>query len=40
MNMTSYHNGDMASQTFYKKVQYNQPVKEELFDPSQLKMSK
>ena len=40
MNTTDYHNGDMASQTFFKKVKYNDPVKEELFAPDQVRMGK
>jgi hypothetical protein len=32
MNITRYRNGDMADQTFYKKVQFNQPVSDDLFD--------
>ena len=40
MNTTDYHNGDMVSQTFFKKVKYNDPVKEELFDPEQTRMAK
>ena len=40
MNTTDYHNGDMVSQSFLKKVKYNDPVKEELFDPSVTRMSK
>ena len=40
LNTTNYHNGDMNGQTFYKKVKYNEPAKEELFDPNQVKMGK
>ena len=32
MNVTRYRNGDMADQTFYKKVRFNQPVSDDLFD--------
>ena len=38
MNMTEYHDGDMVAQTFYKKVQYNQPMEPRLFDPNEAKM--
>ena len=40
MNTTDYRNGDMASQMFLKKVKYNDAVKPELFDASQVKMGK
>lgn len=40
MNTTDYRNGDMASQMFLKKVKFNDPVKEELFDANQVKMNK
>ena len=33
MNTTDYRNGDMASQTFLKKVKYNDPPAPALFDP-------
>jgi hypothetical protein len=32
MNMTRYRNGDMVDQTFYKKIQFNQPLSNDLFD--------
>jgi hypothetical protein len=32
MNMTSYRNGDMAAQTFYTKVKFNDPLAPDLFD--------
>ena len=32
MNVTGYRNGDMSAQTFYKKVRFNQPVDDGLFD--------
>ena len=32
MNITDYRNGDIASQTFYKKVTFNGAMKPELFD--------
>lgn len=35
MNVTRYHNGDMADQTFYTKVTFNLPMTESLFDPNQ-----
>jgi hypothetical protein len=31
--ITRYRNGDMASQLFYKKVEYNNPMAPELFNP-------
>jgi hypothetical protein len=36
MNSTDYHNGDMVSQTFFKKVEYNKPTDAALFDPNHL----
>ncbi len=33
MNMTRYKDGDMASQTFYTKVEYGKPMDASLFDP-------
>jgi hypothetical protein len=32
MNMTNYRNGDMAAQTFYTKVKFNDPLSPDLFD--------
>jgi len=32
MNMTSYRNGDMAAQTFYTKVKFNDTLSPDLFD--------
>ena len=32
MNMTSYRDGDMASQTFYTKVKFNEVLSPDLFD--------
>ena len=32
MNVTRYRNGDMVDQTFYKKVRFNQPMADDLFD--------
>ena len=40
MNTTDYHNGDMTSQNFFKKVSYNQPYGAEMFDPNQKFMKK
>lgn len=31
--VTRYHNGDMSSQLFVKKVEYGKPVRPELFNP-------
>lgn len=36
MNITRYRNGDMISQIYLKKVQYNQPMNPNLFDPDKL----
>ena len=33
MNIERYRNGDMVDQTFYKKVRFNQPTDDSLFDP-------
>ena len=33
MNTTIYKNGDMVSQTFYKKFKYGDPIDAKLFDP-------
>lgn len=38
MNMTDYRDGDMVSQTFWKKVEYNKPMEARLFDPAEVKM--
>lgn len=32
MNVTSYRNGDMNTQTFYTKVKFNEPLSGDLFD--------
>ncbi len=32
MNITGYRNGDMAAQTFYTKVKFNDPLSPDLFD--------
>ena len=36
MNTTDYHNGDMASQTFYTKVRFNDAMSDELWDRTKL----
>lgn len=36
MNMTSYRNGDMAAQTFYTKVKFNEPLGADLFDKAKV----
>jgi len=36
MNMTTYRNGDMASQTFYTKVRFNDPMSDDLWDRTKL----
>ncbi len=36
MNMTRYRNGDMVAQTFYKKVKFNDPLNDDLFDKDKL----
>lgn len=36
MNMTTYRNGDMASQTFYTKVRFNDAMSDDLWDRSKL----
>ncbi len=33
MNLTRYRNGDMVDQTFYKKVKFNEPLSDDLFNP-------
>jgi hypothetical protein len=40
MNVTNYKNGDMAGQTFYTKVEFNQPLPPEEFDKDKLKAGK
>jgi hypothetical protein len=40
MNMTSYRNGDMAAQTFYKKVTFNQPLSPDLFEKDKVRPKK
>jgi hypothetical protein len=40
MNMTSYKNGDMAAQTFYTKVRFNEPLPPDEFDKDKLKAKK
>ena len=36
MTLTRYHNGDMASQRFYSKVEYNSNLSPDLFNPDKL----
>ncbi len=36
MNMTRYRNGDMVDQTFYKKVKFNDPLNDDLFNKDKL----
>jgi hypothetical protein len=36
MNTTDYRNGDMASQTFYTKVRFNDPMSDDLWDRTKL----
>ena len=36
MNMTTYRNGDMAAQTFYKRVSFGGPLSVDLFDKDKL----
>jgi hypothetical protein len=36
MNMTTYRNGDMAAQTFYMKVRFNDAMSDDLWDKSKL----
>ena len=36
MNMTTYHNGDMAAQMFYMKVKFGQTLSDELFNKDAL----
>jgi hypothetical protein len=36
MNMTEYHNGDIAAQNFYTKARFNDPMSEDLFDHTKL----
>lgn len=40
MNMTGYRNGDMAAQTFYTKVRFNDPLGPELFDKDRVEQKK
>jgi hypothetical protein len=32
MNITRYRNGEIVDQTFYKKVEFNKPTDDSLFD--------
>ncbi|MCU1323308.1 MAG: hypothetical protein JWM43_2957 [Acidobacteriaceae bacterium] len=36
MTLTRYHNGDMASQRFFSKVEYNSNLSPDLFNPDKL----
>jgi len=36
MNMTEYHNGDMAAQNFYTKAHFNETYPDDLFDHTKL----
>jgi len=36
LNLTRYHNGDMASQTFFRKVEYIDSLSPDLFNPDNL----
>ena len=36
MTLTRYHNGDMTSQRFFSKVEYNTGLSPDLFDPNKL----
>jgi len=36
MNMTEYHNGDMAAQNFYTKARFNESYADDLFDHTKL----
>ena len=36
MNMTRYRNGDMVDQIFYKKVKFNDPLNDDLFNKDKL----
>jgi hypothetical protein len=40
MNLTEYHDGDMAAQTFYTKVKFNDPLAPALFDKNNLRIGK
>jgi hypothetical protein len=36
MNMTNYRNGDISAQNFYIKTRFNQPMADDMFDPTKL----
>jgi hypothetical protein len=40
MNMTGYRNGDMAAQTFYTKVKFNEALSPDLFDKDKVESKK
>jgi hypothetical protein len=40
MNVTLYHNADMSSETFYKKVEFNKLVDPGLFDEDHMNLKK
>ena len=40
MNMSGYRNGDMATQTFYTKVKFNEPLSPDLFDKDKTEQKK
>jgi len=40
MNVTEYHDGDMAAQTFYTKVKFNDPLSPDLFEKDKVRPKK
>ncbi len=40
LNMTEYHDGDMAAQTFYTKVKFNEPLSSDLFEKDKVRPKK
>ncbi len=40
MNMTEYHDGDMAAQTFYTKAKFNEPLSPDLFEKDKVRTKK
>jgi hypothetical protein len=40
MNMTEYHDGDMAAQSFYTKVKFNDPFSPDLFEKDKVRPKK
>jgi hypothetical protein len=40
LNMTEYHDGDMAAQTFYTKVKFNEPLSPDLFEKDKVRPKK